>query len=73
MSTINVDGEDDHLRSRKQQSVLASKRVEPNTTPTETNRTGKLSGYFPLGYKDGFSQWVRDSSSLNIKILLIAV
>lgn len=36
--------------------MLASQRKD---TPSEATRTAGKPGYFPLGYKEGFSQWVR--------------
>ena len=56
-ATANA-GEDDELRSKPQQSPLASQRAKQNNTPTEANRAGKSGGYFPLGYKEAYSQWV---------------
>lgn len=56
MSTAN--GGDDELRPKGQQSPLVSQREISNNAPTEANRKGKMSTYFPLGYKEGFSQWV---------------
>ena len=58
MSTATANGNDDDLRSRGQQSPLASQRAKQSSAPTEANRTGRFTGYFPLGYKEGFSQWV---------------
>lgn len=52
-----TDGKDDELQSRVQQSALASQRLKQSNTPSESNRTGKIGGYFTLGYKEGFSQW----------------
>ena len=50
---------DNNLHSRTQQSPLASQRAKTSSnTPTEANRKGRMSTYFPLGYKEGFSQWV---------------
>ena len=58
MATAASGGDDDY-RSRAQQSPLASQRAKKANTPTEANRTGRISaGYFPLGYKEGFNQWV---------------
>ncbi|MCJ1413947.1 hypothetical protein MMC32_000272 [Xylographa parallela] len=57
MATAASGGDDDY-RSRAQQSPLASQRAKKANTPTEANRTGRISaGYFPLGYKEGFNQW----------------
>ena len=56
-------GDSDDLRQRKQQPMLASQRAKQSNTPTETNRTAKFEGYFPLGYKEGFSQWVSNGIS----------
>jgi len=38
-----------------QRPMLASQRKD---TPSEATRTAGKPGYFPLGYKEGFSQWV---------------
>ncbi|KAG9984470.1 alpha/beta-hydrolase, partial [Aureobasidium melanogenum] len=37
-----------------QRPMLASQRKD---TPSEATRTAAKTGYFPLGYKEGFSQW----------------
>lgn len=58
MSTTTATGGDEEFRSSSQHSPSASQREEANNTPTETNRTGRVGGYFTLGYKEGFSQWV---------------
>ena len=58
MSTATANGGDDELRSSSQQSPLASQRDRADNTPTKANRTGRIGGYFTLGYKEGFSQWV---------------
>jgi len=41
--------------SAGQRPMLASQRKD---TPSEATRTQGKAGYFPLGYKEGFSQWV---------------
>ena len=48
----------DEYKSKGQQSPLASQRAKQGTKPSEANRTARFGGYFPLGYKAGFSQWV---------------
>ena len=54
-----ASGSDDDYRSKAQQSPLASQRAKQANQPTESNRTGRFGGgYFPLGYKEGFNQWV---------------
>ena len=58
MAASATSGSEDDQRSRGQQSVLISQRAKKGNTPTESNRTGRFGGYFPLGYKEGFSQWV---------------
>ena len=59
MATASTSGSDDDLRSKSQQSPLASQRAKSQQHPSEANRTGRFSrGYFPLGYKEGFNQWV---------------
>ena len=49
---------DDELRSRPQQSMLASQRAKQNSNSTEARKTGKSGGYFPLSYREAYSQWV---------------
>lgn len=61
MASATTDGSSDDLRTRTQQSPLASKRAQQGNTPTEANRKGRFGGFFTLGYKEGFSQWVRVS------------
>ena len=56
-------GNDDLMSTRTQQSPLASQRAKQNQTPTEDNRKGRLGGMFTLGYKEGFSQWVRQAKN----------
>ena len=58
MSAATANDSDDDFR-RGQQPMLASQRAKENKTPAEANRTGRIGGMFTLGYKDGFSQWVR--------------
>ena len=58
MSTATANGNDDDFTTRNQQGMLASQRAKAENVPTEANRTGRFTGYFPLGYKEGFSQWV---------------
>ena len=57
MAATASDSGDD-VGSRTQQSPLASQRAKTSNAPTEANRTGKMGGYFTLGYKEGFGQWV---------------
>jgi len=49
----STDSESD-ISQRTQQSPLASQRAKQQQS---NGRTAVKSGYFPLGYKDGFSQW----------------
>lgn len=51
-----TSGEDDDYKSKSQQSPLASQRAKESG---QAKRAGRFTGYFPLGYKEGFSQWVR--------------
>ena len=57
--TAGMAATDDDVRNRTQQSPLASQRAKQSDHPTEANRTGRMSNFFPLGWKDGFNQWVR--------------
>jgi cardiolipin-specific phospholipase len=57
MSSHAADSDGDiAIRSRGQQSPLASKRAA-DTGGTAQERKSRFDGLFPLGYKDGFSQW----------------
>lgn len=58
MAATTTDGSSDDLRTRPQQSPLASKRAQQRNGPTEDSRKGRIGGFFTLGYKDGFHQWV---------------
>ena len=67
MSSATTDGGDDELRTN---SPLASQREKAGNTPTVTNRTGRKGGYFPLGYKEGFSQWVYHFKEIRYILLI---
>jgi len=54
MATATSGGDDDY-KSKSQQSPLASQRAKEGG---QEKRAGRFTGYFPLGYKEGFSQWV---------------
>lgn len=60
MARTSASGNDDISYSRPQQSPLASQRGKQNTGPNEGNQSqaDKSGGFFPLGFKEGFSQWV---------------
>lgn len=64
MAATATSGSNDDLETRSQRSPLASRRPKQSNTPTEDNRKGKFGGYFPLGYKEGFTQWVRVHTKL---------
>ena len=65
MSTSTAPSSNDDYNSRAQQSPLASQRAKKaGNAPSESNRTGRFGGYFTLGYKEGFSQWVRSPCHL---------
>ncbi|KAL8693751.1 MAG: hypothetical protein Q9218_001496 [Villophora microphyllina] len=57
MAAATTNGTSDDLRTRTQQSLLASKRAQESNTSSEANRKGRFGGFFTLGYKEGFSQW----------------
>ena len=59
MTATTANGGSDDARVRTQQSLLASQRARESSTPAEENRKGKFGGFFTLGYKEGFNQWVR--------------
>ena len=58
MPRVTADGGDDQVQTSSRHSPLASQRNQVNNTSTETNSRGRTGGYFTLGYKEGFSQWV---------------
>lgn len=60
MASTSASGNDDISYSRSQQSPLASQRGKQHAGPNESNQTqtAKSGGFFPLGFKEGFSQWV---------------
>lgn len=66
MAAATANGSNDDIRTRTQQPMLASQRAKQNQTPTEANRTGKFAGFFPLGYKEAVSQWVRQDTLFNL-------
>jgi len=58
MATNSASSDDENM-SGGQQDMRASQRAGAQTP----NRAG----YFPLGYKEGFSQWVRLTRIFNIE------
>ena len=58
MARVTTDGGDDQVQRGSRNSPLASQRSKVNNTSTETNSRGRTGGYFTLGYKEGFNQWV---------------
>lgn len=60
MASTSTGGNDDISYSRPQQSPLASQRGKQNAALNESNQSQvvKSGGLFPLGFKEGFSQWV---------------
>lgn len=54
MSQPNMADSDSEVASRSQQSPLASRR-QKEADPSK--RQSRFSGFFPMGYKEGFSQW----------------
>ncbi|KAL8834693.1 MAG: hypothetical protein Q9170_003637 [Blastenia crenularia] len=57
MAATTTNGSNDDIRTRPQQSALASRRAKESDAPTEENRKGKFGGFFTLGYMEGFGQW----------------
>lgn len=52
---------DDARRADGQQAMLASQRAKQNREgqgPSEAANRGRFAQFFPLGYKEGFNQWV---------------
>jgi hypothetical protein len=61
MSASTSSASSDDVRPRGQQPMLASQRAKEQTNASSAaSRTSRFTGYFPLGYKEGFSQWVRE-------------
>lgn len=60
MAGTGASDNDDISYSRPQQSPLASQRGKQNTGPNESTQSQAATsgGLFPLGFKEGFSQWV---------------
>ena len=50
-------GEEDQLRDKKQQSILASQRAK-ESGGAEANGKGRLENLWPLGNAESFKQWV---------------
>lgn len=73
MAGTSASGNDDISYSRPQQSPLASQRGKQNTGPSEGNQSqaAKSGGFFPLGFKEGFSQWVWGAKTLIARKTLI--
>ena len=63
MATATANGNDDDLRTRTQQPMLARQRAKQSGTAAEDGLQAKRPGFFPLGYKEGFSQWVANFST----------
>lgn len=60
-STMALTGESggpDEAQTRVQQSPLASQRAKLEGNSGKNGQTAKAGGFFTLGYKEGFSQWV---------------
>lgn len=64
MAAATTNGSNDDIRTRPQQSPLASQRAKQDGAPSDENRKGQFGGYFTLGYKEGFTQWVRNQAKL---------
>jgi hypothetical protein len=59
-STASSQSGENEIRTRTQQSPLASQRAKEQAEK-DGRRRGPFSGnLFPMGYKEGFSQWVRN-------------
>ena len=56
MSGSPADG-DSETQSGGQKSMLASQRATEDAQKKGENRQSRLAAAFPLGYKEGFSQW----------------
>ncbi len=66
MAAATANGSDDDYSTKTQQPMLASQRAKQNAAAQKEARTGPRGGYFPLGYKEGFSQWVCPLESPNV-------
>ena len=68
-ATATASGRDDDISTKTQQPMLASQRAKQNRAAAEENQTAKRGGFFPLGYKEGFSQWVGISRPSRLSLL----
>ena len=59
MTAVTPNDTQSGIHARAQQSPLASQRAKQNNQPSGNNTRAKSGPFFTLGYKDGFSQWVR--------------
>jgi hypothetical protein len=58
MTVSGASSGDDEMHTRVQQSPLASQRAKHDSDTAGNSRAAKAVGYFTLGYKEGFNQWV---------------
>lgn len=66
MAAATANGSDDDYRTKTQQPMLASQRAKQNTAAVKEEQKRIRAGFFPLGYKEGFSQWVCISNSRSV-------
>lgn len=62
----------DEVQARAQQSPLASQRAKQESSSGRNGQAAKAGGFFTLGYKEGFSQWVSIKMLSNGKNFLSA-
>jgi hypothetical protein len=55
-ATMAEPNGEEAVRSRAQQPVLARHRTKEQVE--QNKKTQQSPGFFPMGYKEGFSQWV---------------
>lgn len=69
MAATDANSRNDDSQTRSQQSPLASQRAKQEGKTAENGRAAKSGGFFTLGYKEGFNQWVGMRRSTECEIL----
>ena len=58
MVVTGESGEANEMQIQVQQSPLASQRAKQEGNTARNGQAARAGGFFTLGYKEGFSQWV---------------
>lgn len=83
MSSAAAANSESDLRDRGQQPILASQRsrdqvetpaqVDGAKTPKQADGAQRFTQYFPLGYREAFSQWVMSYRILYLSAILTSM